>query len=281
MDFPSFKTAEFKRYFAYQTEYWSSKEVRSQFLDPPSFDFYYNATSDRKAWAHFQRVIRTEYYLRTLTELRKKYKITLHDNEYQPTPGKEYPPTDLRALKKDIIEKLGGKFGLSNAFLELVERDVFGVPDISVLENQPVGACAVVDRTDAIKKNDSKHERQHEIDCYPIAINISPYATKRDILDYVERAYKSEIQSRQKRHQIAGSPQKNIHPRMRRPLNSSLADIRQERADFIYRHRHLSLSALASELYGTFEVYKKPNIFHLDQGTIGKLLSIERKRREV
>lgn len=100
-------------------------------------------------------------------------------------------------------------------------------------------------------------------DAYPIAIRVSPYASQRDILDYVKKVYKPQIEPVQARY-------KNNSVRIGR-VKRKKENI-QQRNDFIYNNRELPRKEIMRL------VSKKFNEL-LDYGLIGKIISIEKERR--
>lgn len=98
---------------------------------------------------------------------------------------------------------------------------------------------------------------------YPVMLQISPYATLRDILDYVKATYTQEIKPIQKRYS---------NDTVRLGKARSKNDAVQKRNQFIYEHRDLPLKDLRKLL-------AKEKVF-LDDGHISKVISLERKRRK-
>ena len=99
---------------------------------------------------------------------------------------------------------------------------------------------------------------------YPIAIRIRPEATKRDILDYINKMYKFEIKQLQQRYKEKSS---------KMGLVKKKNPIKQERDELIYQNRNLSKKEIAKLVS---EEYKE----YLDVGLIGKIISIQKKKRK-
>ena len=98
---------------------------------------------------------------------------------------------------------------------------------------------------------------------FPVRVDISPYASKRDILDFIRKNY-DRIKEIQDKHKIKVIKIGKI--RSRKPHI-------QKRNDFIYKHRHLPRREIMRL------VSKKFNEV-LDYGHIGKIISLEKKRRK-
>lgn len=97
---------------------------------------------------------------------------------------------------------------------------------------------------------------------FPITVGISPYASERDIIDFIKKNYDKikSIQDKYKNKDIWIGKIRNKKPKI------------IERNKFIYKHKNLPLKKimkLVRERFG--EV--------LDYGHIGKIISLERQRR--
>jgi len=97
---------------------------------------------------------------------------------------------------------------------------------------------------------------------HPIALRISPYASKNDIADYVEKSF-SEIAEIQGRY-------KGIVPRK---IYRNRGEVLRKRNEFIDQHRELSLNEIAEKLSIAMDI-------SLSESDISKILSLQRKRRK-
>lgn len=95
---------------------------------------------------------------------------------------------------------------------------------------------------------------------FPIALGISPYATKNDIIDFVEKMY-PHIHRMQKNY-------KNVSV----SIGSHRSRKNRERDNFIYRNRKLPIKKLLSIVSEEFG--------RMDEGALRKIISIEIKRRK-
>lgn len=99
---------------------------------------------------------------------------------------------------------------------------------------------------------------------YPIAIRISPYASQRDILDYIKKMYKLEIEPRQKRYRDKNNKIGKI-----RSKNQSVQDINQ----YTYENRSLPRIKIKDLVNAKFKT-------DFGYEYIGKIISNEKKRRK-
>lgn len=112
----------------------------------------------------------------------------------------------------------------------------------------------------------SKKKHITEDSFYPVVIRISPYSSKRDVLEFIEHRYSDSILPIQKKYQNPAS-------KLGRVRNMS-GDIR-DRNNFIYR-----LYIQGMRPYTKINAaLVKVGFESIDVGLIGKIISMERKRR--
>ncbi len=100
------------------------------------------------------------------------------------------------------------------------------------------------------------------VEGFPISLLISPYATGRDIVDYVKKRYKDDIEPMQLKHREAVSRIGSVRKRNKKT---------QERDEFIFSNRNLrrkQIAQLISDKYGV----------NLDYTYISKIIAKKRKR---
>jgi hypothetical protein len=97
---------------------------------------------------------------------------------------------------------------------------------------------------------------------YPVSIRIHADASQRDVTDFIKKNWDS----------IKASQQPFAKDGARSLKNSKTGLANKERDSFIYANRNLSHKKIAGLVYKKF---KKD----IDMGTVGKILSIEKKRR--
>jgi hypothetical protein len=103
---------------------------------------------------------------------------------------------------------------------------------------------------------------------YPVALRISPWATKRDILDYVKNNYSSFIEKIQKRYQTGT----NI------ATLKTKSKFIQERNDFIWENKELPRKEIMSLLY---KKYTNVEGFDIDEANISKIISLRKKKNSI
>jgi hypothetical protein len=99
-------------------------------------------------------------------------------------------------------------------------------------------------------------------DFYPVVIRIGPYASKREIVDYINKLYMNEIEPIQNKYKKVGASIGKVKTR-----NKYFRD------DFIYKNSELPHREIAKMVFKEFKE-------HLDVGLIGKIISLEKKRRK-
>lgn len=102
-------------------------------------------------------------------------------------------------------------------------------------------------------------------DTFPVMLAISPFASQRDIIEYIKKFHTNHILPIQKRSRVKfkNSPIGN------RSKDSST----RNRNDFIYKKRELPRKEIATSVAKEFKEF-------LDVGHIGKIISEEKKKRE-
>ena len=100
---------------------------------------------------------------------------------------------------------------------------------------------------------------------FPVVIRVSPYASERDILDYVKKMYSVFILPIQERYKKQTTLGKVKNKRQ----------FIQDRNDYIYENRHLprkEIMRLVTDKFG--------GEYSIDYGYIGKIISLESKKRK-
>lgn len=132
-----------------------------------------------------------------------------------------------------------------------------------------MGACGLFVVSDVVgEKEEPFGELVQQSDdmAFPIAIRISPYATQRDLIDFVksEAIWKNEIQFLQDKYRS-----KDIKIGKIKSKNEKI----QKRNDFIYEHKDLPRKEIMSMANRKFGI-------NIDYGHIGKIISLENKKRK-
>jgi hypothetical protein len=111
----------------------------------------------------------------------------------------------------------------------------------------------------------TKSIKYFDNDVFPVTLGISPFASQRDLISYIKSFYSSQIRpiQEQAKQSLKDSPVKT------RRKKSSV----RERNEFIYQHRLLPRKTIVSLVATGFGEY-------LDYGNVGKIISLEKARRE-
>lgn len=97
---------------------------------------------------------------------------------------------------------------------------------------------------------------------YPIALYINPEASQRQIQDFIAKNYAFiEASKKDIKNKITGHRRKSTR--------------KQERNDFIYKNRNLPRKKITQLVNHEF-----PDLEDIDYGNVGKIISLEKKRRE-
>lgn len=186
-------------------------------------------------------------------------------------PPEEWPGYEDRyatlAKIRPRIKEICLKYGLLyRDWGDIIEDYLFFNTPYLAPEPAEKNLCIV---SDGYTESDSRGNLIDEetIAAYPVTLHISPYASKRDILDYIERLFTTEIAPVQKKYRRA-----DVKIGSQRKRNKAL----RERDAFIYSLRGQPYK----EIYRLVKK-KFPGVSEsLDEGAVGKIISVETKRRK-
>ena len=246
-----------------------SKEVKEKsnnsiidFSDPNLTQGY------KKLWNYFFDLVKSDSFQNRILEVRKKYNI----------PEKGFPEQELL----EIYNK--NKDGYEDMFVEIEDictkyalhfDDWYSIIKHYLLSNElwsnsydkHKNLCVVSDSIEEELIQSNKHNSciscKNRDKIYPVAIKLSPYASERDILDYVKKNF-FIIKSHQEKYK---NPEIKIG-KVKRKKQSI-----QDRNNFIYENRKLSLNKIK-------ELVKEKFSEVLDYEYIGKIKSMEIKKRK-
>ncbi len=230
---------------------------------------YYLSQGYKKVWNYFLAITKTDYFLQTIGELRKKYNIP--PEGFKPK-DKHYlfPPSgvsfeDSKKMRDEIRDKICKKYKLHGFdYGEVIQEYVYYGFFHPISQ---INACGLFYTYDFIlDKKEPFDEMVQESDdlAYPIAIRMSPYATQRDLINYIKIVWDNEIDFLRKKY---ADPNIKIGKIKSRKISI------QERNDFIYKHRDKPLKEI-------MRVLNRERGILLDWGHIAKIISLERKRRK-
>lgn len=239
-------------------------------------DRNFSTQGHKKLWNYFLEVSKTDYFRNTILELRKKYKIP--ENGYKCAETYTTPPQEWRIQMRGLgksgisenikifkdIKPICEKYHLHYAdWSEVIEDYLFFNKLRQIMHTNSYSLCLLSDLIEEKREPFGKDFTGSDDFFYPIAIRISPYASERDIVDYVKKMFPA-IKAFQKPY---------INPEVKIGKVKRKKPSIQKRNNFIYDNRQLSLNEtkrLVEEKFGE----------SLDYEYIGKIRSDEAKKRK-
>jgi len=236
----------------------------------------YSTQGYQKLWAYFNEIVKKEYVQSKFRELRKKYDIPKDGfkNGYYGNPPREWAFNLDETARNDIsnvTEDICSKFKLHYLdWYEILEYYLFFNKIEQIYHTNSYNLCLVQDLVE--EKREYELEKQEgcytgtieksDDEAFPIAVRISPYASQRDIVDYIKRMYPTIKEAQQK------YIDKDVKIGKIKVKNQQI----QERNDFIYCNRDKPTKEIRKLL-------SDKNIF-LDDGHILKIISLEKQKRK-
>lgn len=224
----------------------------------------------RKLRNYFENVIRKKTFQNAVFEIRREYKIPSHGfiwsyegkAVFEIPAGWEYSDNESVNKKLDLrLQSLGKKFGLIGGMWEAVLHEyIFWGDSIGIdAFAKAFDMCQLED--DFFKKLPGQEKRKLS-KMFPIIVRISPYASGKEIIDFIKKNSKP-IKILQDRYLDSQVKLKEV--RSRKPKLRAMYD-------FIYRNRHLPRKNLLSILNSR---YKRSLLSHEITG----IISLEEERR--
>jgi len=209
-------------------------------------------------------------------------------------PDKAYDWAELQESPKKWFKQYGDEgYGWVNSYvwslcdelglyddiwMVIIQNYVFydKLPDIKYLNFGFFDLCNFMDETDIIESvNRMKEKKKNKwyvdgvianinraVKHFPLVIRISPYASERDIVDYITRHY--DIIKK------AQSKYTNVDIRIGKVRRKD--EKTSERNEFIFKNRNLPLKEIVNLVGKEFDEV-------LDEGHIGKIISLENQKR--
>ncbi len=215
----------------------------------------------KKLWNYYLDLIETAEFQVEVKRIRKKHGIPEEGQLSEPEPGQGTRMDQIELIHD--VDTICTKFGLdAPAWDESISAyiiwDEIQKPRYATL-------FYVADIPDE-KADPWSEDTQKMFDLvYPIALRISPYASQRDILDYVKKCYRVYIQPEQEKYK------KGIKIGKTRTKRAEL----QARNRFIYENRKLPRKQIWRMVRDKFG-----EKLATDYGNIGKIISNEKRRRK-
>ncbi len=233
----------------------------------------WNSQGRVKIANYAKEVGKSARFLARIDELRKKYDIPIKGFPPDEEGNRVLPPEDWtprftdkdRQLRREV-HKLCDNYGLH--FLEwsaAVELVLFYNGPLEALQGADL--CMLTDLSEEAEEPYTQETQDADNLFFPIAIRISPQATQRDIIDFIEK-HAFFIKQMQEFHLKEVRGQKIGKVKKKDPKTA-------ERNDFIYEHRHLSRKEI---MHALAEKFGPDGI--IDYGHISKVISLEKKRRK-
>ena len=217
--------------------------------------------NSKKLWAYYKALTKTEEFNQDIYKARKKLNIPikgLKKEKYTPPRSWNNLTPDHRKLIKEI-DILCEKYNLFGGHWWIpLEHYIF----YSELSYPDIYSGELLTLTDSYDDSFSKESIENFKSFYPLSIMLSPYASLRDILDWVKKNY-HDIKFFQDKYK-----NKNVKINKYRIRREKL----EKRNDYIYKNRSKKLSDL--------EVGLDRLGYDMDQGSISKIISLETKRRK-
>ncbi|MEK7569406.1 MAG: hypothetical protein AAB500_00730 [Patescibacteria group bacterium] len=236
---------------------------------------YMESKGVAKMWNYFMEITKTDYFQNFIKEIRAKYGIPengfkMHDEKIGiPAETIVLPREKNDELREEIIEKICKKYQLHYFdFYDVIEFYIY----YNILRPlNDVGAMGLFRVSDVIDEKEEpfgKLFQDSDDMAYPIAIRISPYASQRDLIDFIENkvVWKNSIKFLQNKYR-----KDNIKIGKIKNKKQSV----QERNDFIWQNRHLPRKQIMSLITDKFGYDRT-----VDYGYIGKIISLEKRKRK-
>ncbi len=235
---------------------------------------FYKTQGFKKLWRLVQDLVQKESFQKSILKLRKEYHIPANGFEITENPS-THPPSEweysnpfgvkmkeLGSIRKKLINLFVDYSLLPQDWVSVFEQYLFYNKLYLPVSPNSHDLCFV---SDSLTKKDStgKDISKAEISTYPVTLHISPDASKRDILDYVKKIFKTEIEPMQNTYKKKNSSA--INSRKRNPVI-------QQRKEFIYQNQDWSLKDIQKGL-------EKETGEIIDIGLVGKIKSLENKKR--
>ncbi len=231
---------------------------------------FYKTQGFKKQWNYAKDLLSQKGFQTLVKKLRKSYDIPENGFKLN-TPSWTHPiETWKHRTDPQMLEKLRNELRKFCETKQFAEKDWRSIFEYYIFYNELFlfqdpnshNMCYV---TDILTQKDSLGQELNDSlrNAFPVALLISPYASKRDILDYVEKLYKTQILPTQQIYQ------KDAKQGKVRNKNGKV----QARNLFIYQNRNKSLKVIADLVRAEFKEL-------LDHGHIGKIISLEHNKRK-
>lgn len=252
---------------------WYTK-IQEEYHTQRNTKIFYKTTGFKRLWSAFNDLLTKELFISEIKKIRKNHAIP--DNGFDlPIGTSSYPPKEWK-YSKNLSMKLKRMTQIHKEMETIASKHHFLPRDWAATFEQylfytkplitPTPAshnlCFVSDMND---KKDSlgRDITSAELKAYPITLHISPLASGRDIKNYIEKLYTTEVKPLQKKYK----PEDALIGKSR-VKKASTSKIYQ----FIYENRDWSHKNLQKAVLKEFS--RK-----LELGEIGAIISKQTKKR--
>jgi hypothetical protein len=224
----------------------------------------------KKLQVQFERLVETDSFAAEIKRVRLALELP-HDNSGPTETSRGFMTKytketaslrDRLPVVNDYILKQLQNYIFYNKLSTLELGDVCEIEDAET----ELARYSVNEDPDSSGKSLRSHndDIEEKLRRYPVSVRIHSDASKRDVLDFIKRNW-SVIESDQRAFRTEGRPSLK---------NSKTRVANKERDAFIYANRDQSHKKIARLVH---EKFHKP----IDMGTVGKIISNERKRKKV
>jgi len=234
-----------------------------------------SSQSHKKIWNFAQRVIREESFVEELEKLRAEWNIPakgfVNRDELDKWSLETKHTSDLAFIcSEGSLRDLFESHNLNIRHWSMWSFFFYNELNQTVLPIEPDGLCFVED-LDEEGVTRIPSEEAENLKQYPISIRVSPYASQRDIVEYVKKMYSIlilDVQMKYRKDELSLGSGRERNPEY------------LEVVDFIWEHRSMKHKKLATFVREHFTDRKFSFEWPPDYGTIGKIISEEKKRRK-
>lgn len=250
------------------------EQMEKQYNTERKTEAFYKTQGFSKLWLYVRHIVDTEPFQKNIQQIRNKHaipesgydisKIKKWTHPYhfwkQGGPEERKELARIRSLLRDLCKSYSL---LPRDWLDVFESYLFYNRTLLTLEPGARNLCVV---SDALTKRDGKGGEITDdyAHAFPVLLHISPYASKRDILDYIRKVYSPEIERVQKEH-------KNSDSILGKQRKRSPAVVK--RNAMMYRKRLEPDKAIFSE------IQDRKDAPQLKRKSVNKTLQREKKRR--
>ncbi len=246
-------------------------KILDQFHKERNTKIFYDTRGFKELWRNIQDITRKESFKSQMQVLRKEFSIPVNGYRVEdktwthpPKEWRHYPNRFAKRIQiKQELDKICEEYQLlPRDWADMFENYLFYKKILFSWEPNSHNLCFVSDATtnlDSLGRSVNSVEKK----IFPVTLHISPYASERNIIDYIKKVYTTEIKPLQQRYVRQG-----VLIGKTRKRNNITSQIN----DFIYENQDWSTKDLISYIH---KKYRRT----FDHGHIKKIISLENKKR--